>query len=310
MSLAGTSPSDPALDGLSPILAADADLIRDAVMEAGVSGWSYFFPYLHFFSHLTGGDRILFETVGGSILIYRLTRKAGKPRMSLLVPPFPFSVEALSRAGARMAAMNGDRRLRIQRVPEKVAPQIAREGFRLRLNATEYIYDAEAVTRMAGGPYASLRRKVGHYSGADLTMRPYSPEDRDECKALLAAWRRRLGERGVKIGPYRTYTRRCLDGSAISPNILRGEVIRVDGAVAAFTFGGPINATMSSMFITVSDHDQPGLAYLQRQRFIAGNEGATPLFNDFCDSKRPGIAQMKRSFRPVSMHPLFNAVRG
>ncbi|MBC9246912.1 DUF2156 domain-containing protein [Paracoccus sp. 11-3] len=299
-----------ALDGLSQIKASDCDFFRDAVAAAGVTGWSYYFPYLHLFSHLTGGDRILFETEGGSILLYRLTQKAGETRLSLLVPPFPFDPAALNRAGARMEAMNADRRQRIVRVPEEAAWQVAREGFSLRFNSDEYVYDADAVTMMEGSAYATLRRKVGRYDTVDLSVQPYSQADRAECEALLEAWRKGLSERGVKIGPYRAYTRRCLEGTDISADILRGEVIRVDGNVAAFTFGGPITSQMSSMFITVSDHAQPGLAYLQRQRFIAGNMGATPLFNDFCDSKRPGIAQMKRSFRPVSMHPLFNAVRG
>lgn len=298
-----------ALDGLSTIQASDCQLFRDAVAASGVSGWSYFFPYLLFFSQLTGNDRLLFETEGGSILIYRLTKKSGETRLSLLVPPFPFHPEALDRAGSRMEAMNADRRQRILRVPEGAAWQVAREGFNLRFNTDEYIYDAGEVTRMAGSSYAGLRRKIGRYSAAELTVQPYRPADRTECEALLDAWRRDLKQRGISIGPYRAYTRHCLEGTQIGPDILRGEVIRVDGAVAAFTFGGPINAQMSSMFITVSDHAQPGLAYLQRHRFIAGDQGTTPLFNDFCDSKRAGIAQMKRSFRPVAMHPLFNAIR-
>lgn len=310
MSYAETIVASDALEGLSQITAADCDFFRDAVAASGVSGWSYYFPYLHFFSHLTGGDRILYETEGGSILLYRLTQKAGEMRLSLLVPPFPFDPAALDRAGARMQAMNADRRQRILRVPEEAAWQVAREGFSLRFNSDEYVYDADAVTQMEGSAYATLRRKVGRYDAVDLSVKPYSQADRAECETLLEAWRKGLSERGVKIGPYRSYTKRCLEGTDISPDILRGEVIRVEGNVAAFTFGGPITPRMSSMFITISDHAQPGLAYLQRQRFIAGNMGATPFFNDFCDSKRPGIAQMKRSFRPVSMHPLFNAVRG
>ncbi|WP_299907553.1 phosphatidylglycerol lysyltransferase domain-containing protein [uncultured Paracoccus sp.] len=259
---------------------------------------------------MTGGDRLVFETAGRAILVYRLSRKPDGVRLSLLVPPFPFDAAALDHAGARMEAVNADRRQRILRVPDAAAWQVAREGFSLRFNTDEYIYDAEDVTRMSGSPYASLRRKIGRYRSTDLTARPYRQTDRPECEALLEAWQLGLKRRGISIGPYRAYTRLCLACADISPEVLRGEVIRVDGAVAAFTFGGPINAQMSSMFITVSDHAQPGLAYLQRQRFIAGDAGSTPLFNDFCDSKRPGMAQMKRSFRPVAMHSLFNAARG
>lgn len=299
-----------ALAGLSPIATPDFGRFRDAVDEAGVTGWSYYFPYLHFFSQLTGADRILHETVGGAIVIYRLTRRQGVDRLSLLVPPFPFEPQALNHAAERMQAINGDTRQRILRVPEEAAWQLAREGFELRFNADEYVYDSAAVTDMSGRAYAGLRRKIGRYATMDVSVEPYSQSDRSECEALLENWRSGLAARGVKIGPYRSYTRQCLAGTEMPADILRGEVIRVEGQVAAFTFGGPINARMSSMFITVSDHAYPGLAYLQRHRFVAGDTSGTPLFNDFVDSKRSGIAQMKRSFRPVTMHPLFNAFRG
>lgn len=306
-----TADTDPGgLDGLSPIAASDCSRFRAAVAEAGVTGWSYYFPYLHFFSRLTGSDRILHETVDGAIVIYRLTRKKGATRLSLLVPPFPFKPQALRRAAERMHALNGDTRQRILRVPEKMAWPLAREGFELRFNADEYVYDAGAVRDMTGPSYASLRRKIGRYDKADMSVAPYRPADRAECEALLETWRAGLAQRGVKIGPYRFYTRQCLAGADIPADVLRGEVIRVDGRIAAFTFGGPITGDMSSMFITVSDHAHPGLAYLQRHRFITGDTSGTPRFNDFVDSKRPGIAQMKRSFRPVSMQPLFNAFRG
>lgn len=302
--------SSDALDGLRRIEASDGARFAAAVAAGGATGWSYYFPYLHFFSQLSGRERVLFEARAESLLVYRVKTEADRVSLSLLVPPFPFSGDALDHAGARMAAANRGGRQRIARVPGELAAAVARHGFELRFNADEYVYDARQVRDLAGSRYASLRRKISHRAFEGVEARPYSAADRPGCETLLEAWRQGLLARGVKIGPYRAYARHCLAaGDRLDGAMLRGEVIEIDGEVAAFTFGGPIDRESASLFITVSDHAHPGLAYLQRHRFISG-DGSAQFWNDFVDSGRAGLAQMKRSFRPVAMHPLFSARRG
>ena len=298
-----------ALDGLSRIEASDRVTFDTAMSTAGATGWSYYFPYLHFFSQVAGKDRVLFETTGTSVLVYRLLEKRGRRTLSLLVPPFPFDARALDHAGARMSEINTNGRHRIGRVPGEVAWKVAQAGFDLRFNADEYIYDAARVRGMEGREFASLRRKLGRFDRQTLDIRPYTPAERTGCEALLEDWRKTLASKGVRIGPYKTYAQRCLEGGgALDPSCLRGEVIEIDGAIVAFTFGGPIDRESSSLFITVSDHRHPGLAYLQRHQFMQGDPRAR-LFNDFVDSGRDGLAQMKRTFRPIRMHPLYSARR-
>lgn len=298
-----------ALDGLSRIEVSDCEVFDAAVAASGATGWTYYFPYLHFFSQLSGGERVLFERTANAVLVYRLVQKRDRPTLSLLVPPFPFDHDALDIAGARMAEVNRDGRQRISRVPEELAWAVARAGFELRFNDDEYIYDAAQVREMEGRDYASLRRKIGRFDRDAMDIRPYGAAERAGCEALLEGWRRTLTERGIRIGPYKTYAQRCLaNDGAFHSSRLRGEVIEIDGAIAAFTFGGPIDAESASLFITVSDHRQPGLAYLQRHRFMAHDPGPR-LFNDFVDSGRAGLAQMKRTFRPVRMHTLLSARR-
>lgn len=298
-----------AIDGLRLIEFSDHPRFAAAAAASGASGWSYFFPYLYFFSQPAARERLLYEQVGGSLLVYRIKQDGERISLSLLVPPMPFVPEAMRHANARMAQANADGRQRIARVPDELAPLVAKSGFDLRFNADEYIYDAAQIRALAGSRYASLRRKLAHDAFEGVTVKPYTAADRPGCEALLDTWQRGLRDLGVRVGPYRTYARRCLaQADRLDPAILSGQVIEIDGSVAAFTFGGPINPEMSSLFITVSDRSVPGLAYLQRYRFI--RDHATPLYwNDFVDSGRAGLAQMKRSFRPVRMHPLYSARR-
>lgn len=299
-----------ALEGLRRIEPSDRHRFAAAVAACGATGWSYYFPYLHFFSQLSGRERVLFEDVSGSLLVYRVKRDRDRISLSLLVPPFPFVTAAMDHANARMAAVNLGGRQRISRVPGELAPVVAKHGFELRFNADEYVYDARHVRELEGSRYASLRRKVSHRTFDTINVRPYSTADQQGCETLLETWRRGLGERGVRIGPYRSYARHCLaQGDRLDATVLRGQIIEIGGTVAAFTFGGPIGPENASLFITVSDHAFPGLAYLQRYRFIC-DDRSTIYWNDFVDSGRPGLAQMKRSFRPIGMHPLYSARRG
>lgn len=299
-----------ALVGLEPIRMEDAPRITAAAEAAGVVSWSHFFPYLYLSGRQTSSRRILHEFVEDSALVYRIERRNGKERLTLLLTPFPFSPAALQRARERMWLFNGRRGARIIRMQQSEALLVARAGFEIHHHSDEYIYDAEAVLQQQGSSFATLRRKIARYAGGIASVRPYQAGDEPACRALLDAWRTELREMGVKIGPYYRYTRACLaEHDTFATSQLVGQVVEVEGAVAAFSFGGGITTSHASIFITVSDRRHPGLAYFQRRSLIEGLSNYR-YFNDFNDSNRTGLRQMKRSFRPVQMHSLFVARRG
>ena len=295
-----------ALEGLGTIAPEDRTRFTDAVAAEGVAGWSYYFPYLQAFSAASGNERLFFETENGSIAVYRYRVRRRGADLSLLLPPFPFSEPLLRRGLDRSAAFNADSLGRVSRISEDCLAPVARTGLEIRFNADEYVYDRAAVAKAKGSAFASLRRKLGRYDSPDIRVRPYDPSDATECLSLLERWRAGLRERGVRIGPYRHYTRICLANANAYGSLLRGEIIELDERIVAFAFGGPITQETGSVFITVSDHAEPGIAYLQRAHLLKGFPELA-YFNDNADSGRPGIAQMKRTFRPVRMHTLYSA---
>jgi hypothetical protein len=227
-------------------------------------------------------------------------------RLSLFLPPFPFHPVPLRRARERMRDFNHDRASRIIRIQESEALPVAREGFEVSFHSDEYIYDRAAVAALEGNSFKRLRRNISQYANRTV-VRDYKKDDQRACMDLRKKWYDSLRSKGIKIGPYYRYTAKCLeDCNSFSSDILDGEVIEVDGTVRAFSFGGPINRLFGSIFITISDHDMPGLAYLQRYYLITNFPQLT-YFNDFSDSGRPGLALMKRTFRPVEMHGLYSA---
>jgi hypothetical protein len=299
-----------ALSGLAPIGLADSERFATAAEDAQVISWSHFFPYLYFAGRPEKDHRLLHEFVDGAALVYRLENRRGKPRLSLLLAPFPFSLPALRQARDRMRAFNGPGEARIIRLQESEALPVARQGFEIYHHSDEYLYDGEAVARLHGAPFATVRRKIARYAGGSAVVRDYRAADEPACRALLDAWHADLGAVGVRVGPYYRYSRTCLGESNDFPSTrLIGQVIEVEGVIGAFTFGGCITTTHASIFITVADRQHPGLAYFQRKSLIDGLRNFR-FFNDAHDSKRPGLAQMKRSFRPAAMHSLFGARQG
>ena len=250
---------DPALSGLQPIEPHHAPLFRAAVAEAGATGWTYFFPYLQLFGAASENRRLFFEELDGSIAIYRYWYRPTKQAatVSLFVPPFPWNEELMRRALERTAGFNPDGRQRVTRIAEDQAPLIEALGLKLKPNMDEYIYDRAAVAEAHGSEFASLRRKLSQLHKISPVVRPYSLDDRAPCEQLLKDWRAHLSERGVNIGPYRLYARKCLREFENFPGLLHGEVIEVAGQIAAFTFGGPIGSHFGSVFITVSSHYYP-----------------------------------------------------
>ena len=298
-----------ALEGLDAIRPSDFARFSASAEEAKVISWSHFFPYLCFSGRPDKQYQLLYEIVDDAVLVYRVETRKDRRRLNLLLAPFPFSARALDQAKERMQAFNGSGEGRIVRLQQSEALVVARQGFEIFRHSDEYIYDAAAVATLEGSAFASVRRKIKHYASGVAVVRDYRLSDEPACRALLDAWRADLKAIGVRIGPYYRYSATCLkEFNTFDLSQLTGQVIEVEGQVGAFTFGGGITRSHASVFITVADRQHPGLAYFQRKCLIDGLS-AYRFFNDAHDSKRPGLAQMKRSFRPIAMHHLFGAKR-
>jgi hypothetical protein len=142
-------------------------------------------------------------------------------------------------------------------------------------------------------------------------VRDYKKDDQRACMDLRKQWYNNLMSKGLKIGPYYHCVAGCLEKFESFPSErIKGQILEVAGSVRAFSFGGPIRKSLGCIFITISDHDMPGLAYLQRYHLLTSMPQLT-YFNDSYDNGRPGLAQVKRAFRPVAMHGIYSArIRG
>lgn len=295
--------------GLSKFVMADQQTFFSAMAECKQKSWLYFFPFLHSFS-LAPNQSLLWERANNSICIYMLRSVSNVPRLRLYLPPFPFSSTALKSAEDRQRNFNGDSHIEIVWAEQCVGPELMQRGYRMQYRESEYIYDGNLVRASAGGDFERLRRYVNRARRTPgLTIRNYGADDQAACLDLLARWRRQRTEQGINIDGY-GYTRRCVENALEFKNgILRGEVIIVNEKLVAFSFGGLIRPNVESIFITISDHEFPGLGYLQRHSFMLSAPD-TKFFNNSSDADRSGLEQVKSSFRAVEINHLYRASLG
>lgn len=300
-----TIPSE--LNELNRLSLNDQITFTSAATESSQKSWLYYFPFLYCFS-LSDSQTLLWELHDGVICLYLLRRHDDRYRLDLYLPPFPFSSAAMKHALERSASFNGARFCCVLWVDEQMKGPLESEGFRTRPIEQEYIYNTDQVRSLSGKNFHRLRGKLNRARKIpNLELRDYRPADEEPCRELLRRWRRFLrDEKDVEVSGY-YYSERCLDHAlSFQGDILKGEVITVDDRVSGFTFAGRISASYGSIFMAISDHDVPGLGYLQRFSLMVNSQGI-PYFNDSSDTDRAGLAEVKKSFNPVEIHNLYRA---
>lgn len=290
---------------LSPVRLKDALLFQEAI-EEDRKAWNYYFPFIYI-NGFTGRAWIyLYEQVAGSILLYELRDRNVGLELSLVLPPFPQSDEALRHAEQRLRAFNGPRGWRIRWVQESDALMLARRNLAIVYKESEYIYDRAAVLAAEGPEYSGLRAKLSRARRAGAVTRPWTPEDQPACLAILDAWKERLHSMGIRADGYRCSAETIKIAKQFPAWLLCGRVIEVEDEVRAFAFGGPINRTYGCIFITIADNQFQGHAQLLRTDLMSEFPHLT-YFNDQSDTKRPGVRDLKERFRPVEMNHMYEA---
>lgn len=291
---------------LSPVRVEHAGLFA-AATHADRKGWIYFFPDLYM-NGITGRNWVyLFEQIAGSILVYDLRERRHGVELSLVMPPFPFTDEAMRHAEERMRAFNGPRGWRIRYVQESDALMLVRRGLSISFKQSEYIFDRAAVLAAEGPEFRSLRQELSRARNAgEVATRPYTIGDHPACRAILQQWRDRLVENGMRANGYRS-TARCLEVADSFPMpLLCGKVVEVDGEVRGFGFSGRLNETYGCNYICITDTNFRGLPQILRVSLMA-EFPELPYFNDSNDAGRPGLREQKLRFRPVEMHHVYQA---
>ena len=223
----------------------------------------------------------------------------------------------LSEAMNLLRRWNGDSRVsRVENVPSRLIPEFERLGYGLTPKDPDYLYLAPDLAALAGDRYKSQRALCNRFEREQsFEMRAYQASDRQDCRALLAAWSRQkqadgLEAFGVLLLADAAPAHEVIWSQASALRVT-GKVVRIDGRLCAYTFGYWLTSTTFCVLLEVADRTLPGLAqYLYRETCrTAVTEGAEYV-NAMDDAGLPGLRSSKQAYHPATLIPNFVASVG
>jgi Fe-S-cluster containining protein len=239
------------------------------------------------------------------------------------LPPLGESVteSAVRRCFELMDAFNPNPAVsRIENLDAAQAPFFEAMGFVIKTKEQEYLYDREQLVRLAGDQYKSKRwaynRFVHERLGQKVRLGPYRSSDLNDCMELYARWKNQhaLNDTNTKdraldqmmLEDAESAHRRALeDFTALD---LIGRVIRVDGAIVAYTLGYSFRPDTFCVLLEVTDLEITGLsAYLFRE-FCRELAGYTTI-HAMDDSGLERLRNSKLSYRPSKILTSYIATR-
>jgi hypothetical protein len=202
---------------------------------------------------------------------------------------------------------------RIENVPEKLQPTLQALGYRVVPKDSDYLYRSRDLATLAGDRYKSQRAACNRFErDSRYRCELYQDAHREASLALFEEWAAQKETEGVDAG-----ARHMLKDSASAHREalthhralgLAGQVVWVDEAIRAYTFGYERSPSGFCILLEVADRRIPGLAqFLFRESCREAAGRGVEFINTMDDSGLPGLAQSKRAYHPVRMLPNYIA---
>ena len=213
---------------------------------------------------------------------------------------------AMSRAFAFLSERNKVKALtRIENVPESLAGCCRDLDYRVTPRGPDYLYRRDDLVGLHGDRFKSQRVAYNHcVKESRPAFRVYRPDDAEACRALFGHWRQNVkpdGASGLAAHLAADVGHAHHQGIAHAAELgLVGGVVEVEGRVAAYTFGYPLNAQTFCVLFEIADRQVKGLgAYIFREfcRELEGYE----FINTMDDSGLDGLRRAKLAYHPLRL---------
>lgn len=228
---------------------------------------------------------------------------------------------AVRRCFDRMDSINANPSVsRIENLDVEHLPFFEGTGFVVKKKEQDYLYDREALVRLAGDCYKAKRwacnRFVREHRNDHVRLEPYRSSDLDDCLALFDRWKKqhaghrasfeRQDEDEMMLEDAASAHRRALeDFMALG---LTGRVVRVGGRIVGYTFGYPLRTNIFCVLLEAADREITGLsAYLYRE-FCREMSGYA-IIHAMDDSGLDRLRAAKLSYHPSKILTSYIATR-
>lgn len=309
-------PASSASVTLRPLALADRARFEAAVAAVESPLGAYAFPYHYMWRRVLA---YALADIEGHLCLFAESPDG----LFMPLPPLPLgegsgreTQAVLDACFAVMEAGNGGSAVsRVENVAEELVPSCRAAGCQVAPKDADYLYRAGDLVRLAGDRYKSQRAACNRFArGGRFTVAPYRVQDREACLALYRRWAAQREARGLSAA-----ARHMLEDSASAHDEvltqaealgLVGLVVRVDGALAAYTLGCRRSPAVFCVLVEVADRSLPGLApFIFRECCREAAGCGVALINTLDDAGLPGLAASKRAYHPLRLVPSFIATR-
>jgi Fe-S-cluster containining protein len=216
--------------------------------------------------------------------------------------------EPLAQAFALMRDRNcGSGVTRVENIPDELRAECEALGYRLTPKDPDYLYRATDLAALAGDRYKSQRAAYNQFVRThDVEYAPYHDQDGDACLDLYRRWAAQQQARGLDpVALHMLGDAAFAHREALTSHLalgLVGRVVRVDGAIAAYTFGYARSQAVWCVLLEVADRSIRGLAQFTFRKFCreAAEQGFA-FINTMDDSGLDRLRWSKHAYHPFRL---------
>lgn len=172
----------------------------------------------------------------------------------------------------------------------------------------DYIYDCRELTELSGKKYHAKRNHIARFSEKNWSYEEITPENIGECREMNEEWQRRNvceecpGEKDKSDEV--CAVRKGLDHFWELGYV--GGLLRVDGAVQAFTFGEKVNSDTFAVHAEKAFTDYQGAYPMINKQFLLHSCRDYRYINREEDMGEANLRKAKQSYYPCFMEEKFS----
>jgi hypothetical protein len=194
---------------------------------------------------------------------------------------------------------------RIENIPGNLLSCFQGSSYNQYSKPVEYVYRKEDLSRLHGNAYKSQRHDCNHFvtHHKQYVFEAYTDVDRDACMSLYQRW----AEERAAAHSDEIYRSMLEENFKVHGRLLKFHqelglvvrVLRVEGKIAGYTFGYPLDENTFCVYAEIADLSLKGIAAFMFQQFCS--DQALKRFsriNTMDDFAMPNVARAKQAYHP------------
>ena len=279
-------------------------------LEKSEPMWGMYFPLLY-----SNRKNVLWDIINGSLCVFQkgIYSKLNEyqKNWSLAFLPVPFNKAAFDECFLILNDLNKSEPVNVYNINDIDSAGAALNthyGANFKSDGKEYIYNAHTLKGLQGAEYKKIRHYINHFEKASSPkIERYAPSMYRECLKLFNEWKERKLEESNTI-LYKEHTKEMFNELMMFEDMF-GIVVRINGAIAAFTLGGILSDARqtATCIIRKTVPEIRGLGEYIDWNFYNYLPEKIKIVNDGDDCMSPGLAEYKMKWRPENVQPIFKA---